>query len=49
MYVNRKSTLCCFYFEKEDFIVYVWTHTLAYMQARTTNTLNLIALRSSVG
>lgn len=30
--------LCCIYFEKHAFIVYVWTYIIAYKQAGTPNT-----------
>lgn len=33
--------LYCFYFEKEAFVIYVWTHTGAYTQAWTRDTFIL--------
>lgn len=30
-FYGPRAQLCCFYFEKEALIVYVWTHVLAYM------------------
>lgn len=32
---------CCFYFEEEPFVVYVWTHVCAYILVRAGDTFIL--------